>query len=111
MKFMKNPEEPPQPPPEDLPWPEVSGPEILHLTDSNFKDELKKKKHVLGMKLSSFHVIYSLYEHFSGQNSLFITRNSHRVQGTVRFMGISSSRKSWVCELKGQKVRVIESLL
>lgn len=45
---MKNPEEPPAPPPEDLPWNEVSGPEILHLTDANFKDELKKKKHVLG---------------------------------------------------------------
>uniref|UniRef100_A0A7M5XDK5 Thioredoxin domain-containing protein n=1 Tax=Clytia hemisphaerica TaxID=252671 RepID=A0A7M5XDK5_9CNID len=49
VKFMKNPEEPPQPPPEDLPWSEVSGPEILHLTDANFKDELKKKKHVLVM--------------------------------------------------------------
>ena len=45
---MKNPEEPPSPPPEERPWPEVSGPEILHLTDANFKDELKKKKHVLG---------------------------------------------------------------
>ena len=48
VKFMKDPEEPPVPPPEERPWPEVSGPEILHLTDANFKDELKKKKHVLG---------------------------------------------------------------
>lgn len=47
---MKDPEEPPAPPPEEQPWPEVSGPEILHLTDANFKDELKKKKHVLGKK-------------------------------------------------------------
>ena len=51
---MKNPEEPPAPPPEDLPWSEVSGPEILHLTDANFKDELKKKKHVLGNKKITF---------------------------------------------------------
>lgn len=48
IEFMKNPEEPPPPPPEDQPWSEVSSPEILHLTDANFKDELKKKKHVLG---------------------------------------------------------------
>ena len=51
MEFMKNPEEPPPPPKEDLPWVESSGPEILHLTDDTFKDELKKKKHVLGITL------------------------------------------------------------
>lgn len=49
VEFMKKPEEPPAPPPEDMPWPDVSGPEILHLNDANFKDELKKKKHVLVM--------------------------------------------------------------
>lgn len=48
IKFMKDPAEPPAPPPEERPWTEVSGPEVLHLTDANFKDELKKKKHVLG---------------------------------------------------------------
>lgn len=48
VEFMKKPEEPPAPPPEDLPWPDVSGPEVLHLSDVNFREELKKKKHVLG---------------------------------------------------------------
>ena len=48
IAFMKNPEEPPPPPPEDQPWPEVSSSEILHLESDTFKDELKKKKHVLG---------------------------------------------------------------
>jgi len=49
IEFMLNPEEPPAPPPEDLPWPDISGPEIIHLEDNTFKDTLKKKKHVLVM--------------------------------------------------------------
>jgi len=49
VEFMKDPKEPPPPPPADQPWSETSGPDILHLTDANFKDSLKKRKHVLVM--------------------------------------------------------------
>eukprot|EP00794_Sanderia_malayensis_P003727 gene3727-4248_t len=49
VEFMKDPKEPPPPPPPDRPWQETSGDNILHLDDSNFKDSLKKRKHVLVM--------------------------------------------------------------
>ena len=47
VEFMKDPKEPP-PPPVDLPWSETSGSAILHLSDGNFKDEMKTRKHTLG---------------------------------------------------------------
>ena len=67
IEFMKDPKEPPAPPPEDLPWNEVSGPEIIHLKEATFKDELKKKKHVLGKK---FRLVNKL-EHLCKSRSYF----------------------------------------
>nr|XP_047136402.1 probable protein disulfide-isomerase A4 isoform X1 [Hydra vulgaris] len=49
VAFMKDPKEPPPPPPADLPWAETSGSEILHLSNENFKDEMKTRKHTLVM--------------------------------------------------------------
>jgi len=49
VDFMKDPKEPPPPPKPDQPWSETSSQEILHLNDANFKDSLKKRKHVLLM--------------------------------------------------------------
>ena len=47
--FISSPKEPPPPPKPDQPWSETSSQEILHLNDANFKDSLKKRKHVLLM--------------------------------------------------------------
>merc|ERR1740129_351405 len=46
IKFMKNPQEPPLPPPPEKPWSEEES-LVEHLTDETFKPFLKKKKHVL----------------------------------------------------------------
>lgn len=43
---MENPTEPPPPPPPEKPWAEEES-EVVHLEKSNFKEVLKKKKHVL----------------------------------------------------------------
>ena len=43
-----SPKEPPPPPPAEPEWSEIES-EINHLQDDNFKDFLKKKKHVLVM--------------------------------------------------------------
>ncbi|XP_028394335.1 probable protein disulfide-isomerase A4 isoform X1 [Dendronephthya gigantea] len=48
VEFMKDPKEPPPPPPAEPEWSETAT-EINHLKDDNFKDFLKKKKHVLVM--------------------------------------------------------------
>lgn len=46
ITFMENPTEPPPPPPPEKPWAEEES-EVVHLEKSNFKEVLKKKKHVL----------------------------------------------------------------
>jgi hypothetical protein len=48
MMFYFSPKEPPPPPPSDPEWSETES-EVNHLQDDNFKDFLKKKKHVLVM--------------------------------------------------------------
>ncbi|KAL1490601.1 hypothetical protein ABEB36_013267 [Hypothenemus hampei] len=48
IEFMKDPKEPPPPPPPEKPWSEENS-DVLHLTEDNFKNILKKKKHVLVM--------------------------------------------------------------
>lgn len=48
VQFMKNPSEPPAPPPPETPW-EDEPSHVEHLNDESFKPFLKKKKHVLVM--------------------------------------------------------------
>ncbi|KAL3836941.1 hypothetical protein ACJMK2_022344, partial [Sinanodonta woodiana] len=48
LEHMKNPTEPPPPPPTEAKWEEVES-DVVHLTDENFKNILKKKKHALVM--------------------------------------------------------------
>ena len=48
MPFYFSPKEPPPPPPAEPEWSEVES-EVNHLKDDNFKDFLKKRKHVLVM--------------------------------------------------------------
>ena len=48
MMLYFSPKEPPPPPPSDPEWSETES-EVNHLQDDNFKDFLKKKKHVLVM--------------------------------------------------------------
>lgn len=48
VEFMRNPKEPPTPPPAEVPWPDELS-EVVHLNDETFKSFLKKKKHVLVM--------------------------------------------------------------
>ncbi|KAK3612179.1 hypothetical protein CHS0354_016566 [Potamilus streckersoni] len=48
LEHMKNPTEPPPPPPMETKWEEIES-DVVHLTDENFKNILKKKKHALVM--------------------------------------------------------------
>ncbi|XP_046625601.1 protein disulfide-isomerase A5 [Neodiprion virginianus] len=48
VEFMKDPKEPPPPPPPEAPWSQQES-AVVHLTDSDYKQFLKKKKHVLVM--------------------------------------------------------------
>lgn len=48
VEFMRNPKEPPTPPPVEVAWVHEST-EVVHLNDQTFKPFLKKKKHVLVM--------------------------------------------------------------
>ena len=48
IKFMENPQEPPQPPPEEEQWSDEPS-AIEHLTDSNFEDFISKHDSVLVM--------------------------------------------------------------
>ncbi|CAG0921552.1 unnamed protein product [Notodromas monacha] len=48
VEFMKDPKEPPLPPPPELPWSE-SGGDVVHLTEETFRTFLRKKKHVILM--------------------------------------------------------------
>ncbi|KAL7638944.1 UNVERIFIED_CONTAM: hypothetical protein RMT77_010478 [Armadillidium vulgare] len=48
VEFMLNPKEPPPPPPPEKPWSEIDS-AVVHLDEENFKQFLKKKKHVLVM--------------------------------------------------------------
>lgn len=48
IEFMKNPSEPPKPPPPEAQW-EDEETNVMHLDENNFKGFLKKKKHALVM--------------------------------------------------------------
>lgn len=48
LDFMRNPEEPPAPPPPEQPWAEVES-DVVHLTNDDFQTSLKKRKHSLVM--------------------------------------------------------------
>ncbi|KRT80104.1 Thioredoxin [Oryctes borbonicus] len=48
VEFMRNPKEPPGPPPREISWSEEPG-SVIHLNEESFKPFLKKKKHVLVM--------------------------------------------------------------
>ncbi|XP_012263633.2 protein disulfide-isomerase A5 [Athalia rosae] len=48
VDFMKDPKEPPPPPPPEAPWSEQES-AVVHLTDDDFKQFLRRKKHVLVM--------------------------------------------------------------
>ncbi|CAG7827121.1 unnamed protein product, partial [Allacma fusca] len=48
VNFMRDPKEPPPPPPPEKPWAEEDS-AVVHLTEENFKSELRKKKNALVM--------------------------------------------------------------
>lgn len=48
VEFMRDPKEPPAPPPAEGPWADEQS-EVVHLNEETFKPFLKKKKHVLVM--------------------------------------------------------------
>lgn len=48
VEFMKDPKEPPPLPPPEAPWSEQES-AVVHLTDNDFKQFLRRKKHVLVM--------------------------------------------------------------
>ena len=60
LSLLFSPKEPPPPPPPDQPWSETSQ-EIVHLNDANFKDTLKKRKHVLLMFYAPCKLIFGSY--------------------------------------------------
>lgn len=46
VDFMRDPKEPPPPPPPEKPWSDEDS-DVVHLGEGDFKQFLKKKKHVL----------------------------------------------------------------
>ncbi|XP_013179210.1 PREDICTED: protein disulfide-isomerase A5 isoform X1 [Papilio xuthus] len=48
VDFIKNPQEPPPPPPPEKPWSEEEG-QVRHLSESTFKNTLRKVKHAIIM--------------------------------------------------------------
>lgn len=62
VEFMKNPKEPPLPPPPEKPWIEEES-NVVHLTEDNFKTFLKKKKHVLVIFYAPCELIFFYIHH------------------------------------------------
>lgn len=48
VELMKDPKAPPPPPPPEISWADEKS-DVVHLTEENFKQFVKKKKHVLVM--------------------------------------------------------------
>ncbi|EDO41376.1 predicted protein, partial [Nematostella vectensis] len=95
VNFMKDPKEPPRPPPPEQEWSEIPS-EVYHLSDTTFKSFVKKKKHVLVM----------FYAPWCGhckkaKPELMSAAKHHKDKNKIAYAAVDCTKEMAVCQQFG----------